>query len=81
VPESLKNVVLVMHSAGMLIPPGDGVTRSTGQAELWDKANERISKFLGPEFMASVVPQSRKVAEAPPANLNQAAPVEREQQD
>jgi len=80
VPESLKNVVLVMHSAGMLIPPGDGATRSTEQAELWDKANERISKFLGPEFMASVVPQPKKVAEIP-ANLDESVPVERAQLD
>jgi hypothetical protein len=69
-----------MHSAGMLIPPGEEETRSTGQVELWDKANERISKFLGPEFMANVVPQLNKAVDVPSASTNsdQTAPVERE---
>ena len=69
-----------MHSAGMLVPPGQGDARSAGQTELWDKANERISKFLGPEFMANVVPQPRKVEDVSLGKLDEAVPVEREQQ-
>jgi hypothetical protein len=65
----------------MLIPPGEGEPRSAGQADLWDKANERISKFLGPEFMANVVPQPRSIVDDTPTTLEKSFPAEPLQQD
>lgn len=45
VPESLKNVLLVMNEAGFLRPPHD--PRWTPEhAPLWDATFERIQPFL-----------------------------------
>ncbi|KAF8184945.1 Sec7-domain-containing protein [Mycena galopus ATCC 62051] len=57
VPESLKNVVLVMHAAQILVPPpaeGDD-TRNDRQRTMWIATNERVERFL-PGFIASVIP-------------------------
>ncbi|KAJ7074218.1 hypothetical protein C8F01DRAFT_1099675 [Mycena amicta] len=56
VPESLKNVVLVMHSANILVPPSADDQRDARQRTLWNATNERIERFL-PGFIASVIPQ------------------------
>ena len=36
VPESLKNVVLVMNTTDMLVPPVEGITRTERQRALWE---------------------------------------------
>ncbi len=67
VPESLKNVVLVMHSSEILKPPpATGATdeRTDTQQALWSTAHDRIERFL-PGFMGQVLPQP--AAPAPPA--------------
>jgi brefeldin A-resistance guanine nucleotide exchange factor 1 len=57
VPESLKNVVLVMHSSNILLPPTVSEdTRSPAEKMLWEKTDERISRFLGADFMSVVLP-------------------------
>jgi brefeldin A-resistance guanine nucleotide exchange factor 1 len=57
VPESLKNVILVMQSADMLVPPTvDG--RGDPQDEpnrLWQITYDKIEQFM-PGFMESVIP-------------------------
>ncbi|KAH9951281.1 Sec7-domain-containing protein [Amylocystis lapponica] len=56
VPESLKNVVLVMNATGLLVPPSDpDELRDSRQKELWAATQERIERFL-PGFLADVVP-------------------------
>ncbi|KZV62609.1 Sec7-like domain is implicated in guanine nucleotide exchange function [Peniophora sp. CONT] len=58
VPESLKNVVLVMHAADLLVPPvGEGIhdTRSARQQVLWDATYQRVEGVL-PGFLAAVIP-------------------------
>ncbi|KAI0047968.1 hypothetical protein FA95DRAFT_1540484 [Auriscalpium vulgare] len=57
VPESLKNVILVMNAAGMLVPPPPSLedTRDEWQKELWLATQERIEQFL-PGFLLSVIP-------------------------
>lgn len=45
VPESLKNVILVMNEAGFLRPPHDPL-RTPDHAPLWDATFERIQPFL-----------------------------------
>ncbi|KAK7023901.1 SEC7 domain-containing protein [Favolaschia claudopus] len=58
VPESLKNVVLVMHAAQILVPPPaeEPDTRDDRQRTLWTATNERVERFL-PGFIASVIPK------------------------
>ncbi|VDC07154.1 unnamed protein product [Peniophora sp. CBMAI 1063] len=74
VPESLKNVVLVMHAADLLVPPtGGGAhdTRSPRQQVLWDATYRRVEGVL-PGFLAAVIPappppppSAQPAAEAP----------------
>ncbi|KAJ3556534.1 hypothetical protein NM688_g1976 [Phlebia brevispora] len=57
VPESLKNVLLVMNATGSLVPQpaGDDDQRSDWQKALWAATHERIERFL-PGFLADVLP-------------------------
>jgi brefeldin A-resistance guanine nucleotide exchange factor 1 len=60
VPESLKNILLVMSSGGQLVPPpseGDEDERSESQRKLWAETWERLHKFL-PDLMPEVLPQA-----------------------
>ncbi|OCF31102.1 Sec7 domain-containing protein [Kwoniella heveanensis BCC8398] len=57
--ESLKNVVLVMNSSNLLVPPpseGNHDSRTPEQKELWDKGAERIERVL-PGFLAEAIPR------------------------
>lgn len=72
VPESLKNVVLVMHSTGMLTPPASPDVRTEAQKQLWTRTSERLGRFLGPDVLADVVPQSSRVE--PEDTVNPAVP-------
>ncbi|WVW82243.1 hypothetical protein I302_104249 [Kwoniella bestiolae CBS 10118] len=68
--ESLKNVVLVMHSSNLLVPrPAQGTTdtRSPEQKELWNKSVERIERIL-PGFLSEAIPAP------PPAPVTAPAP-------
>jgi brefeldin A-resistance guanine nucleotide exchange factor 1 len=53
VPESLKNVLLVMSASGFLLPPHD--ERTEEQAILWDATFERIQPFL-PDLKGESLP-------------------------
>lgn len=55
IPESLKNVVLVMHSSGLLQRPSTLDGRSDMEKAIWTAASERIERFL-PGFMDDVIP-------------------------
>lgn len=56
VPESLKNVLLVMNAAGILVPPiSDQDGRDERQRTLWTATQERMERFL-PGFLADVIP-------------------------
>jgi hypothetical protein len=57
--ESLKNAILVMHAAGMLLPPPTeehGDLRNEGQ--LWHITRDKIEQFI-PGFIESIVPLSQ----------------------
>jgi hypothetical protein len=59
--ESLKNVILVMHAAEMLLPPlpeEHGDSRNEGQ--LWHITHDKIEQFI-PGFIESVIPLSPSV--------------------
>ena len=52
VPESLKNILLVMADGGFIQPPSDD-SRPT---ELWDETCKRVDRFL-PDLITEVFPQ------------------------
>ncbi|WVR05849.1 hypothetical protein IAU60_002875 [Kwoniella sp. DSM 27419] len=56
--ESLKNVVLVMHSSNLLVPPpsvGQADDRTPQQKKLWEHGAVRIERVL-PGFLAEAIP-------------------------
>ncbi|KAI5124326.1 hypothetical protein M0805_008933 [Coniferiporia weirii] len=55
VPESLKNVVLVMNAMDILVPPCTPEQRNERQRQLWDATHERIERFL-PGFLDEIIP-------------------------
>ncbi|EGN96105.1 hypothetical protein SERLA73DRAFT_112215 [Serpula lacrymans var. lacrymans S7.3] len=55
VSESLKNVVLVMNAANILVPPKAEDDRDEQQRTLWTATHARIERFL-PGFLAHVIP-------------------------
>ena len=52
VPESLKNILLVMADGGFIQPPSDG----SPPTELWDETCKRVDRFL-PNLIAEIFPQ------------------------
>jgi len=63
VPESLKNVLLVMNASGFLVPPFVE-HRTADQALLWDQTFQRIAPFL-PELERELFPRPRQVVPVP----------------
>ncbi|EED83660.1 predicted protein [Postia placenta Mad-698-R] len=56
VPESLKNVLLVMSATGILVPPSSPDSRrDDAQQQLWTTTHEKIERFL-PGFLDDVLP-------------------------
>jgi len=59
VPESLKNILLVMADGGYIKPPVDRQPRT----QMWDETIKRVDRFV-PELIGEIFP---KVKEVPPA--------------
>jgi brefeldin A-resistance guanine nucleotide exchange factor 1 len=79
VPESLKNILLVMSSGGQLVPPpaeGEEDERSEAQQKLWSETWERLHRFL-PDLMPEILPQ----APNKPKASKIVVPVKAEQED
>ncbi|KAJ3778565.1 hypothetical protein FB446DRAFT_840732 [Lentinula raphanica] len=55
IPESLKNVLLVMNATQILVPPSADDQRSERQKTLWSMTSERMERFL-PGFLTEVIP-------------------------
>ncbi|KAG1819513.1 uncharacterized protein BJ212DRAFT_1445963 [Suillus subaureus] len=55
VSESLKNVVLVMNAANILVPPSQEDQRDEHQRTLWTATQARLERFL-PGFLTEVIP-------------------------
>ncbi|QIW99350.1 hypothetical protein AMS68_004868 [Peltaster fructicola] len=63
VPESLKNILLVMSSGGYLVPPSDQASsRTPRQKQLWDETWTQLDRFL-PDLMPEVFPDAVKQPE------------------
>ncbi|KAL8831453.1 MAG: hypothetical protein Q9191_000864 [Dirinaria sp. TL-2023a] len=57
IPESLKNILLVMADGGYLVPPSENERPS----EIWEETSKRVDRFL-PDLFREVFPQPK----APP---------------
>lgn len=58
VPESLKNILLVMADGGYLIPP----SQDPSKEEIWVETRKRLGRFL-PDLFAEVFPDPPKESE------------------
>lgn len=73
VPESLKNILLVMNSGGYLTPPAkDEEGGEEEDTELWDETWMRLESFL-PGLMPELFPEEAEKARAPKPPGNAAA--------
>ena len=77
VPESLKNVLLVMNATGLLVPPPSGAAseddRGERQVALWAATHERIERFL-PGFLDEIIPAPPPKSATVPAPAQAQAP-------
>ncbi|KAJ5677977.1 uncharacterized protein N7477_003610 [Penicillium maclennaniae] len=65
IPESLKNILLVMADGGYLVPP----SQDPNKEEMWNETRKRLGRFL-PDLFAEIFPESGKDAEkSQPASL------------
>jgi brefeldin A-resistance guanine nucleotide exchange factor 1 len=55
VPESLKNVILVMSNGGFLVPPD----KNPQNEKLWTETWKRLDRFL-PKLMVEIFPDEAK---------------------
>ncbi|KAI9800297.1 MAG: GDP/GTP exchange factor for ARF [Piccolia ochrophora] len=62
VPESLKNILLVMSSGGFLVPP----SQDPSHERLWVETWKRLERFL-PDLFAELFPEEAKNPHAPSA--------------
>jgi len=63
VPESLKNVILVMNASDLLVAQGVP-NRTERQQQLWDATHERMERFL-PGFLDEIIPPVEQPASIP----------------
>ncbi|KAI0709041.1 Sec7-domain-containing protein [Earliella scabrosa] len=74
VPESLKNVLLVMNATGLLVPPSSPEDdRGERQVALWAATHERIERFL-PGFLDEIIPAPPPKSATVPAPAQAQAP-------
>ncbi|KAG8899424.1 GDP/GTP exchange factor for ARF [Tulasnella sp. 408] len=57
IPESLKNVVLVLNASQVLLPPDHPDSRTPTQIQYWDSTKQQLDAFL-PGFLEELVPSS-----------------------
>src|ERR1700712_4455025 len=70
VPESLKNILLVMADSGYLAPPAE----KPEQRELWDQTWKRLDRFL-PSLHGELFPEDTNAkGQKPPPRKSQEVP-------
>ncbi|KKY18687.1 putative sec7 domain protein [Phaeomoniella chlamydospora] len=93
VPESLKNILLVMAAGGYLVPPTEGKDASNnsegtsadedkGKVKLWIETQKRLERFV-PELWNEIFPPPAPAAATtvvPSQQMEQQQPVEHEQE-
>jgi len=73
VSESLKNVVLVMNAADILVPPSQEDQREEQQRSLWTATQARLDRIL-PGFLTEVIPTPEPRPSTPITVTTSAAP-------
>ncbi|KAJ5315468.1 hypothetical protein N7476_005775 [Penicillium atrosanguineum] len=58
IPESLKNILLVMADGGYLVPP----SQDPSKEEMWNETRKRLGRFL-PDLFAEIFPEAGKDTE------------------
>ena len=72
VPESLKNILLVMADGGFIQPPSD----RSPPTELWDETCKRVDRFL-PDLIAEIFPSvNASLSQTEPPELMNEPPAE-----
>ncbi len=72
IPESLKNILLVMADGGFIKPPSDGAPPT----ELWEETCKRVDRFL-PDLVAEIFPQVNATPpETKPPEMEDKSPAE-----
>ena len=72
VPESLKNILLVMADGGFIQPPSNG----SPPTELWVETCKRVDRFL-PDLIAELFPRvNTPPPETKPAEIDDKPPAE-----
>jgi len=71
VPESLKNILLVMADGDFIKPPVDGQPRT----QMWDETVKRVDRFV-PELIGEIFPKSKEVPAVPEPPAEEAQKVE-----
>ena len=80
VPESLKNILLVMADGGFLSPPSEGLEQTS---ELWVETCKRVDRFL-PNLIGEIFPQTDAAAseaQPPPENGGSGKPRQEQESD
>ena len=68
VPESLKNILLVMASQGILVRPereDQGQDQDLGKERLWTETRKRMERFM-PQLWEDIFPERSQVEAEPP---------------
>ncbi|KAJ5159991.1 uncharacterized protein N7482_006995 [Penicillium canariense] len=60
IPESLKNILLVMADGGYLVPP----SHDPSKEEMWVETRKRLGRFL-PDLFVEIFPDAAKESESP----------------
>ena len=71
VPESLKNILLVMADGGFIQPPSDG----SPPTELWNETCKRVDRFL-PDLIAEIFPHVNAPPQTEPREPEDKPPAE-----
>lgn len=72
VPESLKNILLVMADGGFIQPPSNG----SPPTEVWDETCKRVDRFL-PDLIPELFPQANvPQPETKPPEIDEKVPIE-----
>lgn len=64
IPESIKNILLVMADSGHLTPPP---TSDPNKQKIWTETKKRLDRFL-PNLFSELFPVSEAQKEAPPTS-------------
>lgn len=63
IPESVKNIILLMADGGFLVPP----TQDPSKEEIWTETKKRLERFL-PDLFPEIFPDASKQPAAAPAS-------------